>query len=296
MIRKQWFYPAVFLLCLFCFDGAAGDENRPEPPAELPKRVLNIAHRGLSGIVPENTLLAVKMAITYQADLIEIDVYRSADGVVVLMHDRNLKRTTGLDADVTKKTFAELQELDAGAWKGKHFSGERIPSLKETLEMIRESNSNPLIEIKQDGIEKEIVEILAETGMTDRAYVNSFSTRALLKVRELQPRIKLWQIVDVRKENEKLEGDAETRAEALADILAAKADRLDSKVITFNKVILSQKLVDLLRARGYTTGTGVTNDVPGMERQLDMGFDIIVTDRPDLLSHVLKQRAKNCGK
>ena len=85
----------ILLLLVFVLQGhpLAAQES-----VEMPT-LLNFAHRGLSGIVPENTLLAIKMAIAYNADAVEMDIYRSSDSVLVLMHDKNLKRTAGIDVD-----------------------------------------------------------------------------------------------------------------------------------------------------------------------------------------------------
>jgi len=76
-----------------------------------------LAHRGLSGLAPENTLISFKKAIEAGATCAECDVYRTADGVLVLSHDKNTKRTTGMDFDITKTNWEELQKLDAGSWK-----------------------------------------------------------------------------------------------------------------------------------------------------------------------------------
>ena len=82
-----------------------------------------IAHRGASHDAPEHTLSAVSLGWKRNADAVEVDVYLSKDGKIVVIHDENTKRTTGHDGLVHKMTWAQLQKLDAGNWKNKKFKG-----------------------------------------------------------------------------------------------------------------------------------------------------------------------------
>ena len=93
------------------------------------------AHRGSKRRTPENTAAAVEAAIEDLADYAEIDIQMSLDGVLVLMHDDLLKRTTGAQGEVAGLSWAELSTLDAGAWFGEEFTGERIPTLEEIMEL-----------------------------------------------------------------------------------------------------------------------------------------------------------------
>ena len=95
-----------------------------------------IAHRGASHDAPENTLAAVRLGWKRNADAVEVDVYLSKDGKIVVIHDENTKRTTGHDGLVHKMTWAQLRQLDAGSWKNKKFKGEPIPLLSHLLETI----------------------------------------------------------------------------------------------------------------------------------------------------------------
>ena len=95
-----------------------------------------IAHRGASHDAPENTLASVQLGWERNADAVEVDVYLSKDGKIVVIHDENTKRTTGHDGLVHKMTWAQLWKLDAGNWKNKKFKGEPIPLLSQLLETI----------------------------------------------------------------------------------------------------------------------------------------------------------------
>jgi glycerophosphoryl diester phosphodiesterase len=95
-----------------------------------------IAHRGASFDAPENTRAAVDLAWQQNADAAEIDIHVSRDGEIVVIHDDNTRRTTGLDAEVAALSLEELKKLDAGIWKGLQFAGESIPTLDEILALI----------------------------------------------------------------------------------------------------------------------------------------------------------------
>lgn len=110
-------------------------------------KVKIIAHRGASHDAPENTLAAIDLAWQQGADAVEIDVHLSKDGEIVVMHDTNTRRTTGIDGEIAALTRDELRRLDAGAWKAPAFCGQRIPTLDEALALVPPQKSL-VIEIK----------------------------------------------------------------------------------------------------------------------------------------------------
>ncbi len=97
-------------------------------------RPLIFAHRGCSSLAPENTMASFKLARTVGAPGIELDIHLCASGELVVIHDDNLKRTTGLDKPVEEATWDEIRSLDAGSWFGPAFAGERVPLLEEVLD------------------------------------------------------------------------------------------------------------------------------------------------------------------
>ncbi len=101
----------------------------------LPTRGI-AAHRGGAATHPENTLPAFAEAVRLGAHMIELDVAISRDGVLVLMHDATVNRTTDGKGKVNDLTLAELKRLDAGAWKDRRFAGTRVPTLAEALAMM----------------------------------------------------------------------------------------------------------------------------------------------------------------
>src|SRR4051794_20206839 len=95
-----------------------------------------IAHRGASHDAPENTLAAVRLAWAQHADAVEIDVHLTRDGRLAVIHDPDTQRTAGIPQLVTETTLADLQRLDAGAWKGASFAGEKIPALEDVFALV----------------------------------------------------------------------------------------------------------------------------------------------------------------
>ncbi|MFI6859171.1 glycerophosphodiester phosphodiesterase [Streptomyces sp. NPDC050421] len=166
---------------------------------------LVIAHRGASAYAPENTLAAVDKADVLGFDWVENDVQLTRDGVLVVIHDTSLKRTT--DAEevfpdrapwaVKDFTAAEIARLDAGSWFGPQYAGARVPTLRQYLQRIGRNRQNLLLEIKSPetypGIEQATLRVLRQEGWLDRGHVSSrlviqsFGADSVRKVHEQRP-------------------------------------------------------------------------------------------------------------
>ncbi|MBQ8131600.1 MAG: glycerophosphoryl diester phosphodiesterase membrane domain-containing protein [Bacilli bacterium] len=113
------------------------------------------AHRGASVAYPENTMSAFIGAKKQGADWIELDVQQTKDQVIIVSHDTNLKRVTGINKDVIDLTYEEIEKLDAGSFKDTKFKGEKIPTLEEVIDFAKENNMRLNIELKPTGKEKD---------------------------------------------------------------------------------------------------------------------------------------------
>ncbi len=130
---------------------------------------IGIAHRGNSAERPENTLASLTSAATEHADYAEVDVRLSQDGVVVLMHDNNLRRTTNVETvfpsrstdSVNSFSYAELQQLDAGSWFDSRFAGQKIPTLTQALDVVGSTSTGLVIELKINGVNQKVVDAFA---------------------------------------------------------------------------------------------------------------------------------------
>ncbi|MEU4024707.1 glycerophosphodiester phosphodiesterase family protein [Streptomyces anulatus] len=180
--------------------------DRPEAPERQDAPVV-VAHRGASGYAPENTLAAVDAADALGIDWVENDVHRTRDGVLVVLHDNDLKRTTDVEEvfpdrapwAVKDFTAAELTKLDAGSWFGTQFTGARVPTLTQFLQRMERNRQKLLLEIKSPatypGIERDIIQVLGRSGWLDRSHVRSrlviqsFGADSVKKVHSLRPDI-----------------------------------------------------------------------------------------------------------
>ena len=150
-----------------------------------------IAHRGFSGIYPENTMLAFKKAIEIGADGIELDVHLSKDGQVMIIHDEALKRTTGLDGVISDYTRAELEKISAGKTKNDEFGFTPIPSLEEYLAFMAEHRDKITnIELKTapvyyPEIEEKTLELVRKFDLEKNIIYSSFNWLSIERMQRL---------------------------------------------------------------------------------------------------------------
>jgi glycerophosphoryl diester phosphodiesterase len=148
------------------------------------------AHRGASGLAPENTLAALRMAIDLGADMAEIDVQQTADDRLAVFHDTDLGRTTTGVGPLWRKTLTELQALDAGSWFAPEFTGERVPALEDVLDLCR-GRLLLNIEMKMHGHEKNVVDLVIgaihDTNSDDHCLVTSFDHEAARALKRRAP-------------------------------------------------------------------------------------------------------------
>ena len=156
--------------------------------------MIYFAHRGLSDFAPENTMASFRMAVDKGAKAIELDVQRTADGRIVVMHDFYLGRTNQGQGLLKDKCYEELQSLDAGSWFDASFAGEKIPLLEEVMQTIpQEVCLN--IEMKKLALEgsndfaQKVVEIIHRHP--GKVLVSSFDHHLLKEVQELDGEIPL---------------------------------------------------------------------------------------------------------
>lgn len=155
-----------------------------------------IAHRGLSELAPENTISAFQQAIIQGANGIEFDVQLSQDHEFVIIHDLNLERLSNSQGKVKDLTLKQLKELDVGSWFSPQFKGEKIPTLKEVLDLCLSTNLSLYIEIKdcdhwQEEDINNLLELLMKSPLLKQIYVISFDHDFLVKLRQKSSLIKI---------------------------------------------------------------------------------------------------------
>lgn len=158
-------------------------------------RPLVIAHRGASSEAPENTLAAFRKGLEIGVDGFELDVHMSKDGELVVIHDETVDRTTNGSGWIKDMTLSELEALDAGSWFDPSFNKEKIPTLKQVLELISDKSELINIELKSGlviypEIEHKVIETLREFNVMDKTIISSFNHYSLRTVKEVEPQVR----------------------------------------------------------------------------------------------------------
>lgn len=237
------------------------------------KKVDNVAHRGASGYAPENTIAAYDKAVEMKADYIEIDVQRSKDGELVLIHDTTVDRTTDGTGKVGELTFQQLRALDAGNWKGDSFHGEKIPTFAEILNRYH-GKIGILIELKAPelypGIEESIAQELKTRNLdkpqNEKIIIQSFNFESVKKMNNLLPKVPMGVLTSFK---------AHTSEQALQDF-SAYADYFNPSYS-----LVTKDLVDQVHNLGMKISSWTVRSHESADFLLDMGVDAIITDYPD---------------
>lgn len=233
-----------------------------------------IAHRGASGCAPENTLAAAQVAIEQGADRVEVDVRRTGDGALVLLHDADLARTTDVGPDragtpVEAFTLAELRRLDAGSWFDARFAGERVPTLSELLELVR-GRAGVHLELKDPGrhpgVERQVA---AALGPDDDVLVQSFDHASVRRLRAHAPDVPVGLLT------------AERPSAGLLRRAAGFAAEVNPAL-----AVLDPEVVDAVRAHGLRTSVWTVNAPDDLRRVVALGVDAVITDVPAALAPV----------
>lgn len=165
-------------------------------PLDLPpgSHCLPVGHRGIPALAPENTLAAFREALTAGAEMIELDIQRTRDGELVVIHDTSIDRTTDGKGRIRELTLAEIRSHDAGSWFSPAFAGEKVPTLAEVIDLERgravlniELKSSFLIE---PGFEEALLDCLRRENFLDQVIISSFDHFSLRLVKELNPKVR----------------------------------------------------------------------------------------------------------
>lgn len=150
------------------------------------------AHRGASSQAPENTMPAFELAMRQGADGIELDVMRTADGIIVVTHDEFCHRLTGSQGMIGQKSFSELRKLDFAA-NFPEYSPQRLPALPEVLDLIRPSGIKLNIELKNghyfdEGLEEAVLDELSKWQLAERIVLSSFNHYSMQRAAQIVSR------------------------------------------------------------------------------------------------------------
>jgi len=270
--------------------GAAVAAPGPERSRPDSRDVVDVAHRGSSGQAPENTLAAVDLALEQHASVVEVDVQRTADGELVIMHDTTLDRTTDVEEvfpdrapwNVGDFTYEEIQQLDAGSWFAKRYADEPVPTLREVVETVG-SRAGLMIELKSPelypGIESEVdKELRSVPGYlpsalaADRLIVQSFDHGSMRTYHDLAPEVPIALLFGRRPSAAELDDAAGWARQIHASYRVTDAE-----------------LVEAVHERGMNMGVYTVNSGQLMREYIDLGVDGITTNYPATLREIVRE-------
>jgi glycerophosphoryl diester phosphodiesterase len=235
-----------------------------------------IAHRGASGLAPENTMAAFRRAVELGADWIELDVHQTSDNRIVVLHDFTLRRTARDPRPVKALSLGEIRKLDAGGWWDKTFRGQRVPTLEEVLEFAR-GRIRIQIELKRGspfypGIEKRLSEILNRPSAGGRAAVSSFDAAALETLRGIDSGLALGLLTRRTRPND----------------IVKEAMRLKVQSVHVSTHRLTRRLLVRCHENGLPVYVYTVNRRSLMKRYLSMGVDGLFTNYPDRMRDLIR--------
>lgn len=231
------------------------------------------SHRGNSVVAPENTLPAFEEAIKEQADYAELDVQETKDGVVIVSHDSNLKRTTGQNKNVWELTYEEIQQLDAGSFFSQKFAGTKIPTLEEVIQLCK-GKIKLNIEIKPNGhdqrLEEATVEVIKKNHFEEECVVTSLTYDCLKKVKQIAPELKTGYILSVG--------------------IGQFYDLPDTDFFSIESSFITEEVVRQLHSREKEVHAWTVDSEENLEKMIQLEVDNIITDNPKKAKEIIYRK------
>ena len=229
---------------------------------EYVKNMEITAHRGASIDYPENTMIAFIGAKELGADWIELDVQQTKDKQIIVSHDTNLKRVTGVNINTYEATYEDILKLDAGSFKDKKFSKERIPLLEDVVKWAKENNIKLNIELKPTGYEQDfeaqVVDIIKKYNFQDACVITSQVYDVLDNVKQVDEDIITVYVMSL----------------AFGDITALdKADYFSVEATSITKEMVSK-----IHGLGKQIYGWTVNTKEGINKMINLNVDNIITD------------------
>jgi glycerophosphoryl diester phosphodiesterase len=257
-----------------------------------------VAHRGGAAQWPENSLTAFRNAIALGAQVLELDVHLTADGVVAVIHDPTLDRTTSGHGPVGRATAADLRSARLRGRDGV-LTDDHVPTLDEVLALAAPAGVAMLVEIKTpgqdvryerrgeqavavpgpryEGLERKVLDVLGAAGMAGRAYVMAFNPAVLAEVRALAPTQATTLLVDRRHV-------VDSGARAVDTVTWATEAR--ANFLGMHYSLCDASVVEAAHRAKIAVGVFTVNDEATMRRLAGLGVDVIISDRADLVTQL----------
>jgi glycerophosphoryl diester phosphodiesterase len=228
------------------------------------------AHRGASGLAPENTLASLRKAMEIGADFAEIDVHLSKDEEFVLLHDDTLNRTTNGKGFVGDYPVSVLKKLDAGSWFSPFYKNESIPTLSEVIHTVQ-GRMKLNIEMKDDSMKtstmKKFIKLVYDFNFSDQCIITSFNQKTIEHIHSFAPYLKIGLILNQQ--------PSDRHFNNIFQLLAINYRFVNSDVM--QQAVKTQKEI-----HAWTV-----NELDEMNRCISIGVHNIITNYPNRLKNVL---------
>jgi len=219
--------------------------------------MLKVGHRGAKAYEPENTLRSFKKAIELGVDAVELDVRRTKDERIVVIHDANVDKTTNGEGLVNELTLEQIKQFVTE-------KGEKIPTLEEALDFL-DKKVKILVELKETGFEKKVLSLIHEKGLVKNVVIVSFMEEALKKARELDNEVETGLIYIRHK-----------------DPIEAALELKASYLLSFYRFTHTSN-VQKAHEKGLKVIVWTINKQEEVSEYMKKGVDGIASDRPDIL-------------
>jgi len=277
----------------------AGVIAKPAEPrpffTQYQKRPMVIAHQGGDGIRPSETMMAYENAAALKVDVLEMDIHATSDGVIVLMHDAKVDRTTDGMGEIKKMTLAQIKELDAAFWWSPGVDtkrnqpgpypyrgqGLKVLTLKEMFEKFPNSRMNVEIKQVEPSIASAFCNLIRDHKMSDKVLVASFHQQAMDDFRRACP-----EVATSATQNETTIFFGMNTL-FLSAAYTPPTQSLQVPETSGGLQVLTKNFVDGARSRKMETHVWTINKEDDMKRMLSLGVDGIITDYPDVLLKLL---------
>jgi glycerophosphoryl diester phosphodiesterase len=249
------------------------DQFRPIPRAGC--RPYVVAHRGISGKAPENTLASFALACeTPGIEMIELDVRLSKENEVMVLHDRTLQRTSTGNGAARSYSVSEMKEFDAGSWFDPSFSAERIPTLREVLTLVNgrrwiniELKSDFFFPEQPELLERRVLETVVDLGCAEGVMYSSFNHRMMANLKRFDPKA--------------ITGVLYSVARDFGRMPSKLAGRVGASVFVCAKREVTKRMLADARSNGIAFYVYTLNSTSSVGKMIELGVDGILSDIAD---------------
>ncbi len=238
----------------------SGPESKDRSPRHCAPRVIRVGHRGAAGHAPENTLAAIHAGIACGVEFVEIDLRRTADGVLVALHDATVNRTTDGRGRISRLSLQEVKRLDAG-------NGTGIPTLEEALETAS-GRTGMMLELKARNIAQQTVETVRRTSFTGPLLYASFLHDELTHVRVADPAASLMVLFD-----------------RFPPASVARAMKYAPSHVGLRHSKATHRLVESFHRAKLHVFVYTPNRAADIQRAICLGVDGVISNFPDRIPH-----------